>query len=101
MMVNPKRLTALFLVLCLLAVGGVANGLLVQHELQHAHHKAATHSTAVCSWVCSAGQVLEGLTVSLPVSLAPLALASVSPIDRWANAALVVAPSRGPPLLSV
>lgn len=101
MMVEAKRVTAFVLVLCLLAVSGAAHGLLVQHELQHAHHKAATHATAVCTWVCSAGQVLEGLTVSFQVTLAPLALAAVPASDEWVNAARIVAPSRGPPALSV
>jgi hypothetical protein len=101
MVLKPQRLIAFSLVFCLLAVGGAANGLLVQHELEHAHHKAATHATAVCTWVCSAGQVLEGLTVALPVTLAPLEILSVPRSDEWIDAVRVVAPSRGPPALSL
>lgn len=96
-----QRSVAVLLAVCLLTVGGLAYSQMVQHEVQHAHHKAATHATAACSWVCSAGQVLEGLTVSLQVNLGPLAFASLPPSAGWSSAVRLAAPSRGPPPFSV
>ena len=42
-----KQSLALFLVLCLLAVGGLASAQSISHESHHAHHHKAAH-TAPC-----------------------------------------------------
>lgn len=97
---GSQRAAALLLAICLLVVSGAAYGQVVAHAVQHAHHKAATHATAICSWVCSAGQVLEGITVALPVNLGPLTFASLPAHEDWSSAVHLVSPSRGPPLLS-
>ncbi|WP_447973585.1 hypothetical protein [Nitrospira sp. Kam-Ns4a] len=96
-----QRSAALLLAVCLLTVSGLAYGQMVQHAVQHAHHKAATHTTAICSWVCSAGQVLEGPAIPLHVAIGPLTVASLPPGAHWASAVRVVSPSRGPPARSV
>ena len=92
-----KRSFAILLVLSLLPVGGRAAAQSVTHEFQHAHHQKATHGTVLCSWMCSAGQVLD--------SLAAPALAEQSPIafvDEFAPLlisffSIQVVSSRGPP----
>ncbi|WP_447973574.1 hypothetical protein [Nitrospira sp. Kam-Ns4a] len=95
-----QRSVAVLLAVWLLSVGALAYGQMVQHAVQHAHHKAATHATAICSWVCSAGQVLEGPAIPLHVAIGPLTVASLPPGAHWASAVRVVSPSRGPPLVS-
>ena len=40
-------------------------GLAAEHGVHHGHHNAATHSTAVCAWMCAAGQVLQGFDFGL------------------------------------
>jgi hypothetical protein len=69
-----KQSLALLLVLCLLAVGGVASAQSISHESHHAHHHKAAHGTVLCTWMCAAGQVLD--TVSAP------ALIERTPVSR-------------------
>jgi hypothetical protein len=95
-----KQSLALLLVLCLLAVGGLASAQSISHETHHAHHHKATHGTVLCTWMCAAGQILD--TVSAP------ALVERSPISRVEFCALPECSSnfssplvsRGPPLNS-
>lgn len=56
---------AVLLAACFLLAGGMLAGLAVEHQVHHAHHNGATHSTAVCAWMCAAGQVLQGFDVGL------------------------------------
>jgi hypothetical protein len=51
-----RQILVLPLVACLLLVPALASPAMVTHETQHAHHKAATHSSALCSWFCGVGQ---------------------------------------------
>ncbi len=49
-------------ILGLIACCFVLNGWLfyqgVGHTLEHAHHSAAGHADPLCTWLCSAGQVI-------------------------------------------
>ena len=51
-----RQILVLPLVACLLLVPALASPAMVTHEAQHDHHTAATHSSALCSWLCGAGQ---------------------------------------------
>ena len=51
-----RQIFILPLVACLLVVPALASPAMVTHETQHAHHKAATHFSALCSWFCGVGQ---------------------------------------------
>ena len=48
---------------CLLAIFLALNSLaypqILTHTFHHSHHTADTHSTPLCFWVCSAGQMEE------------------------------------------
>ena len=50
-----RQIFILPLVACLLLVPALASPAMVKHETQHAHHKAATHFSALCSWFCGVG----------------------------------------------
>lgn len=52
-------MVALGLAVCLLVLSGMMYPQTVAHAAHHAHHKAATHSTALCTWMCAAGQAQE------------------------------------------
>ncbi len=66
----------------------------IGHLHEHAHHTAATHATALCSWLCAAGQTVQAsdpflkaeirviaeVEIFLP-SLVPLIL-NLSPLSR-------------------
>src|SRR2546430_11823498 len=80
-----QRATAVGLTVCLLFLSGLIYPQTVAHAAHHAHHKAATHATALCSWMCAAGQVLEGVSFGFlahldPVTLTVLAVLQVPPI---------------------
>ncbi|MEP6933332.1 MAG: hypothetical protein ABI988_05265 [Nitrospirota bacterium] len=46
--------------LWLVALSGIVYPQLTAHMKHHAHHKAATHATALCSWLCIAADAVEG-----------------------------------------
>jgi hypothetical protein len=66
-----KQSLAVLLVLCLLAVGGLASAQSISHESHHAHHHKATHGTVLCNWMCAAGQAGEAATVLVPSDVVP------------------------------
>ena len=101
MSVPFRRSVALSLALCLLLMSGLFYAQAVPHTFHHAHHQAATHSTALCSWLCAAGQVFEGTAVVLHSDRNPVGLAD--PIVGLESGSTVhlTALSRGPPSLSV
>jgi hypothetical protein len=92
-----RQLFILPLVACLLLVPALASPATVAHEGQHAHHKAATHSSALCSWLCGVGQGFD-LTDSVFVpTITFLATIDIKPADK-AGIAVAVSPlSRAPP----
>ena len=53
------------LALWLVALSGIVYPQLTAHMAQHAHHNAATHATALCSWLCMAADAVEGTSVHL------------------------------------
>ena len=72
-MVRLKRSGLVWaLLFCLVLVNGFMAAPSVAHAAHHASHKAGTHSTSLCAWLCAAGQGIEtGFIVpeanSLPV----------------------------------
>ena len=96
-----RQILVLPLVACLLLVPALASPATVAHEAQHAHHKAATHSSALCSWLCGAGQgfqLSDSVFVPTIVFLATLDIESADQID---DAVSVLSLSRGPPASSL
>ena len=88
---------ALGLAFCLILVGGVVSAQMVGHAAHHAHHKAGTHGTAVCAWMCAAGQVINSQTTPLLVSLGPTVLVPALAIEAPATPTSFSLASRGPP----
>jgi hypothetical protein len=95
--IQARRILAVLLILCLLAVSGLASAQSITHESQHAHHQKATHSTVLCTWMCAAGHVHDG--TAAPV-LIEQPLVSLFESVRHAFVPCVTLdsmPSRGPP----
>ena len=46
-----------------MALSGIVYPQLTAHMGQHEHHSAATHATALCSWLCIAADAVEGTSV--------------------------------------
>ena len=56
--------------LWLVALSGIVYPQLTAHMGHHEHHNAATHDTALCSWLCISADAVEGTSVSfIPVEL--------------------------------
>jgi len=85
--------------LWLVALSGIVYPQLTAHMGQHEHHNAATHSTALCSWLCIAADAVEGTSVHFaPVE--QVALLDQEIFKSQISAPLTVQPpSRAPPLL--
>jgi hypothetical protein len=100
---NPvaPRILAAGLAVCLLLLSGVFYAQSASHAAHHAHHKPATHATALCTWMCAAGQVLEGGPISLPSAGGAVSMLALLTPEEPFTIAPASAASRGPPLLSV
>jgi hypothetical protein len=96
-----QRILAWGLVGCLLLLNGLAYAQTVEHSVHHAHHRAATHASVLCSWMCAAGQGLEGLAVVFQAYIGLLALALLSPWHKPFTLHLDFSTTRGPPCLSI
>ena len=92
---------AWFLVVCILTVGGLASAQSISHESQHAHHQKATHGTALCSWMCAAGSVLDSVSAPALAEHSPVALVEEFVPQTVPSTAFQVVASRGPPAPAV
>jgi hypothetical protein len=95
------RIVAVGLALCLLILSGVMYPQTVAHAAHHAHHKAATHSTALCTWMCAAGQAQEHISfnfqIELEVASSVYGFTGQQPIQLH----FVVPTTRGPPFFAL
>jgi hypothetical protein len=94
-----RQFTVAGFALWLVALSGIVYPQLTAHMGQHEHHKAATHATALCSWLCIAADAIEGTSVFFaPVE--QVALLEQKSFKSQISAPLTVQPpSRAPPLL--
>ena len=85
------------LVTSLLLVGGFFANQSAAHSLHHAHHKATTHASLICSWICAAGEIVES---SYPIFTSLFRIADkvefFPPLSARAASMLLIF-ERGPP----
>ena len=91
-----REFFSIALVLCFLAVGGLAQAQAAEHAGHHAQHQAATHGTLLCSWMCAAGTVLDSAVVLLqtvrnPIAVIPI-LSSSGPLSEPSRISSIRAP---------
>lgn len=85
--------------LWLVALSGIVYPQLTAHMGQHEHHSAATHATALCSWLCVAADAVEGAAIDVaPVHYSTF-LAQAPPSTQHHLSHKSQPPSRAPPLL--
>jgi hypothetical protein len=89
------------LVLCVLAVGGVAQAQSAEHAGHHAQHQAATHGTLLCSWMCAAGTALDTEIVLIHAEHNPIARVSIVHSSNFFFEPLSICFSRAPPSFSL
>jgi len=58
-MITWKHLITGLALGCFVLANGLALPQVVRHSLHHGHHTATTHTSTICFWVCTAGQVEE------------------------------------------
>jgi len=92
-----QQLAVVCFALWLVALSGIVYPQLTAHMGQHQHHKAATHATALCSWLCISADAVEGTAVHLaPVD--QVALVDQDILESQVSVPLTVQPpSRAPP----
>ena len=96
-----RQILVLPLVACLLLVPVLASPAMVTHETQHAHHKAATHSSALCSWLCGTGQGFDLTDAVFVPTIAFLETLDIESADQADVAVPIFSLSRGPPPTSL
>ncbi len=96
---TSRRFLSITLVLCVLAVGGLAQAQSAEHAGHHAQHQAATHGTLLCSWMCAAGTVLDSDVVVLEAERSPIARLTLPQFTDSISEPSRVSSSRAPPSL--
>ena len=92
-----QRSLACLLILCILAISGIASAQSLRHDTQHSHHQKSTHSTVLCSWMCAAGQAGEAATVLIPLEIGPQEFAELPSVDRIQTTFASSLSTRAPP----
>ena len=99
-MIRPiLRVVAVGLAVCILLLSAVVYPQVVAHAAHHAHHKAATHASALCTWMCAAGQVLETISVCLQAELGLLTFLNPLLAQKPVGILPATPSTRGPPPL--
>lgn len=81
----------------LLILSGMVYPQTLAHAAHHAHHDAAMHGTALCAWLCTAGQALETADIVFEAVPGPVTTVLATrpvqhPLTHRSSSA-----SRGPP----
>lgn len=91
------RLIAVGVAVCLLVLSGLMYPQTVAHAAHHAHHKAATHSTALCTWMCAAGQAQESVSFNFRIDTEPVRPVESVLIRQPIDLSFTALATRGPP----
>ena len=92
-----RKFLSIFLVLGVLAIGGLAQAQAAEHAGHHAQHQAATHGTVLCSWMCAAGTILDTEAVLVQSEPRPIAVVFHTHSNRIGAEHPYITPSRAPP----
>ncbi len=92
-----RKFLSIFIVLCILAIGGIAQAQSAEHAGHHAQHQAATHGTVLCSWMCAAGTVLDSEVVVIRAHRSRIALIPIQRSNDPIPQPSRICSSRAPP----
>jgi len=92
-----RKFLSIALVLCVLAVGGLAQAQSAEHAGHHAQHQTATHGTVLCSWMCAAGTVLDTEVFLIQTEYGPVALIPILQSNDSISVPSPIFSSRAPP----
>lgn len=85
--------------LWLVTLSGIVYPQLTAHMAQHEHHSAATHATALCSWLCIAADAVEGTGVDVAPVRYSTVFEQALPVTQLHLFHSSQPPSRAPPLI--
>ncbi|RMH05366.1 MAG: hypothetical protein D6704_09745 [Nitrospirae bacterium] len=97
---RASQIVVVLLLTSLAALHGMALPQVVTHALHHAHHTAATHSSPLCFWVCTAGQMESAPLVFLQITAHALGYLTVPSFTVVLLSLPQLSTIRGPPLIS-
>lgn len=101
MNLSGQRGLAVGLALTILVITALMYPVTMPHLMHHVHHEAAMHGTAVCSWLCSAGQAADITIGLLDVAMEQVSSVETAPALMPATAPVTSGFSRAPPVLSI
>jgi hypothetical protein len=87
----------ILLIFAILGVSGLASAQTVLHDSHHAHHQAATHGTALCSWLCAAGQIHDASVASFAHVIEVLTYREPVEFEYLIEECPAFLPTRSPP----
>ncbi len=96
-----RKFLSISLILCVLAVGGLAQAQAAEHAGHHAQHQAATHGTLLCSWMCAAGTVLDSDVVLIQAERSPVAVIPTPHSSDLISEPSRISSGRAPPAFSI
>ncbi len=85
--------------LWLVALSGIVYPQLTAHLGQHDHHNAATHATALCSWLCIAADAVGSTADDVAPVRYAMFFEQASPVSPLHFFHISQPPSRAPPLI--
>ncbi len=95
-----RRVLVSAILLFLVLLSGLLQVPAAIHSLHHGHHSAASHADPLCSWLCTAGQVIHADIVFVPSLHAPVADLSPCFGSVLLTSLSLASFSRGPPPLA-
>ena len=94
-----RKFLSISLVVCVLAIGGLAQAQAAEHAGHHAQHQAATHGTLLCSWMCPAGTVVDSDVVLIQIERSLIAVIPIPHSSPLISEPSRISSSRAPPSL--
>jgi len=92
-----RKFLSISLVVCVLAIGGLAQAQAAEHAGHHAQHQAATHGTLLCSWMCAAGTIVDSDVVLIQIERSPVAVIPIPLSNHLISEPSRISSSRAPP----
>ncbi len=101
MNLTGQRGLAVGLALTILVITALMYPVTMPHLMHHVHHEAAMHGSAVCSWLCSAGQAADIAIGPREIAMQQVSSMETAPASMPDTAAVTSFSSRAPPALSI
>lgn len=96
-----RKILSISLVCCVFIVGGLAQAHSEEHIEHHTQHQAATHGTVLCSWMCTAGTVIDTAVVLIVANHTMVTFLSLPQAVELSIEPCRISPSRAPPAFSL